>query len=405
MKNAGILTIGNEILQGYTVDLNSNHISKELTIRDINVTIQLTVPDVISKIKEKIDKFIIKDYDYIFITGGLGPTHDDVTKKALLELFGCKLFFLEDRHSKLEKKFNKQIPKSQSKILEISKPIENNIGTALGMHIDFKKSKIIILPGVPSEMKQMLNSYFVLDNLLPNKEKNILTFNTFGIYETKLSDKMQNIINNYKNKVYFSFLPSYEGVRVRIKILENSNINIDSLKNEIMTLLSKYIYSCDNVIIEEVILNLLIKNKLTLSLAESCTGGLISKSITDISGSSNYFIGSLVAYSNDIKSNFLDIPNSTIEKYGAVSSEVSKLMAINISKNFKSDIALSCTGISGPNGGTDKKPVGTVYISIKFLDKLVTEKFIFRLNRQSHRTISKQAALYMLWKLLINLKY
>ena len=405
MKNAGILTIGNEILQGYTVDLNSNHISKELTIRDINVTIQLTVPDVISKIKEKIDKFIIKDYDYIFITGGLGPTHDDVTKKALLELFGCKLFFLEDRHSKLEKKFNKQIPKSQSKILEISKPIENNIGTALGMHIDFKKSKIIILPGVPSEMKQMLNSYFILDNLLPNKEKNILTFNTFGIYETKLSDKMQNIINNYKNKVYFSFLPSYEGVRVRIKILENSNINIDSLKNEIMTLLSKYIYSCDNVIIEEVILNLLIKNKLTLSLAESCTGGLISKSITDVSGSSNYFIGSLVAYSNDIKSNFLDIPNSTIEKYGAVSSEVSKLMAINISKNFKSDIALSCTGISGPNGGTDKKPVGTVYISIKFLDKLVTEKFIFRLNRQSHRTISKQAALYMLWKLLINLKY
>ena len=405
MKNAGILTIGNEILQGYTVDLNSNHISKELTIRDINVTIQLTVPDVISKIKEKIDKFIIKDYDYIFITGGLGPTHDDVTKKALLELFGCKLFFLEDRDLKLEKKFNKQIPKSQSKILEISKPIENNIGTALGMHIDFKKSKIIILPGVPSEMKQMLNSYFVLDNLLPNKEKNILTFNTFGIYETKLSDKMQNIINNYKNKVYFSFLPSYEGVRVRIKILENSNVNIDSLKNEIMTLLSKYIYSCDNVIIEEVILNLLIKNKLTLSLAESCTGGLISKSITDISGSSNYFIGSLVAYSNDIKSNFLDIPNSTIEKYGAVSSEVSKLMAINISKNFKSDIALSCTGISGPNGGTDKKPVGTVYISIKFLDKLVTEKFIFRLNRQSHRTISKQAALYMLWKLLINLKY
>ena len=405
MKNAGILTIGNEILQGYTVDLNSNHISKELTIRDINVTIQLTVPDVVSKIKEKIDKFIIKDYDYIFITGGLGPTHDDVTKKALLELFGCKLFFLEDRHSKLEKKFNKQIPKSQSKILEISKPIENNIGTALGMHIDFKKSKIIILPGVPSEMKQMLNSYFVLDNLLPNKEKKILTFNTFGIYETKLSDKMQNIINNYKNKVYFSFLPSYEGVRVRIKILENSNINIDSLKNEIMTLLSKYIYSCDNVIIEEVILNLLIKNKLTLSLAESCTGGLISKSITDISGSSNYFIGSLVAYSNDIKSNFLDIPNSTIEKYGAVSSEVSKLMAINISKNFKSDIALSCTGISGPNGGTDKKPVGTVYISIKFLDKLVTEKFIFRLNRQSHRTISKQTALYMLWKLLINLKY
>ena len=105
MKNAGILTIGNEILQGYTLDSNSNHISKELTIRNIDVTIQLTVPDVVSKIKEKIDKFIIKDYDYIFITGGLGPTHDDVTKKALLELFGCKLSFLEDRHNKLVQNF------------------------------------------------------------------------------------------------------------------------------------------------------------------------------------------------------------------------------------------------------------------------------------------------------------
>jgi len=405
MKNAGILTIGNEILQGYTVDSNSNHISKELTIRDINVTIQLTVPDVISKIKEKIDKFIIKDYDYIFITGGLGPTHDDVTKKALLSLFDCKLFFLKDRHNKLEKKFNKQIPESQSEILEISKSIENDIGTALGMYINFKKSKIVVLPGVPSEMKQMLNSYFIANKLLPNQTKNILTFNTFGIYETRLSDKMKNIINNYKNKVYFSFLPSYEGVRLRIKILENSDININSLKDEIMNLLGNYIYSCDDVRIEEVILNLLIKNNLTLSLAESCTGGFISKSITDISGASNYFVGSLVAYSNDIKSNFLDIPSATIEKYGAVSSQVSELMAINISKNFKSDIALSCTGISGPNGGTDKKPVGTVYISIKFLDKLVTEKFIFRLNRKSHRMISKQTALYMLWKLLINLKY
>ena len=403
MKNAGILTIGNEILQGYTLDLNSNHISKELTVRNIDVTIQLTVPDIISKIKEKINKFIIKDYDYIFITGGLGPTHDDVTKKALLELFDSKLVFLEDRHNKLTKKFDKKIPKCQSEILEISKPIENNIGTALGMYINFKKSKIIILPGVPLEMKEMLDSYFKSDNLLLKKDQNTLTINTFGIYETKLSDKMQNIINKYKNKIYFSFLPSYDGVRIRAKILENSNIN--SLKDEIMTLIHKYAYSYDDVTLEEIILNLLVKNNLTLSLAESCTGGLISKSITDISGASKFFVGSLVPYSNSIKNNFLDVPNNVIDKYGAVSSEVSQLMATNISKKFKSDIGLSCTGISGPNGGSKEKPVGTVYISIKFLDKLLTKKFNFRLDRNSHRIITKQTALYMLWKLLINLKY
>ncbi len=405
IKNAGILTIGNEILQGHTVDLNSNYISRELTIRNINVSIQLTVPDLISKIKEKIDKFIIKEYDYIFITGGLGPTHDDVTKKALLELFNCKLVFLEDRHNKLMKKFDKSIPKCQSEILEISQPIENNVGTALGMYINFKKSKIIVLPGVPLEMKGMLNFYFNKDKLLENKDKNIITINTFGIYETKLSDKMKDIIDKYKNEIYFSFLPSYEGVRLRAKILENSNIDINSLKNELMIFLSEYAYGYDDDSIEEVVLNLLIKNNLTLSIAESCTGGLISKSVTDIPGSSKIFIGSLIAYNNNIKNNFLNIPNKIIDKHGAVSRKVSELMAKNISKNFKTNIALSCTGISGPDGGTDKKPVGTVYISVKFLDQLLTEKFIFKLNRKSHRLITKQTALYMLWKLLINLKY
>ena len=406
MKNAGILTIGNEILQGHTLNLNSHHISKELTVRNIDVTIQLTVPDVISKVKEKIDKFIVKDYDYIFITGGLGPTHDDVTKKSLLELFNCRLIFLEERHNKLMKKFQKKdIPKSQSEILEISKPIENNIGTALGMYINFKKSKIVILPGVPLEMKQMLNFYFKSDNLLVDTNKRSLTINTFGIYETKLSDKMQNIITKYKDQIYFSFLPSYDGVRVRAKILENSNIHINFLKQEIMSVLHEYVYSYDDITLEETILNLLVKNNLTLSLAESCTGGLISKNITDISGSSKFFVGSLVAYSNSIKNNFLDVPNNVIDKYGAVSQEVSELMATNISKKFKSDIGLSCTGISGPNGGTKEKPVGTVYISIKFLDKLLTKKFNFRLNRKSHRIITNQTALYMLWKLLINLKY
>ena len=176
---------------------------------------------------------------------------------------------------------------------------------------------------------------------------------------------------------------------INSKLLNNSDISILS----------------GDITFEEIILNLLIKNNLTLSLAESCTGGFISKSITDIPGASKFFVGSLIAYSNSIKNNFLNIPSDIIEKHGAVSSEVSELMAINICKKFKSNIALSCTGISGPDGGSKEKPVGTVYISIKFLDKLLTKKFIFTLNRKHHRTMTKQTALYMLWKLLINLKY
>ena len=273
------------------------------------------------------------------------------------------------------------------------------------MYINFQKSKIIVLPGVPLEMQGMLNSYFNKDKLLIKKNKSIVTINTFGIYETKLSDKMEDMMDKYKNEVYFSFLPSYEGVRLRFKILENSNININFLKNELMDFLNEYAYGCDDDAIEQIVLNLLIKNNLTLSIAESCTGGLISKSITDLPGSSKIFIGSLIAYNDSVKNNFLNISNNIIHKHGAVSREVSELMANNISKNFKTNIALSCTGISGPDGGTDKKPVGTVYISVKFLDQLLTKKFIFRLNRKSHRLITKQTALYMLWKLLINLKY
>ena len=132
---------------------------------------------------------------------------------------------------------------------------------------------------------------------------------------------------------------------------------------------------------------------------------MLSNIITSNAGSSKIFIGSLIAYNDTIKANFLGIPNNIIKKYGAVSSQVSELMAVNICEKFKSDIALSCTGISGPDGGSDKKPVGTVYISIKFLDKILTKQFIFRLDRKSHRIMTKQTALYMLWKLLINLKY
>ena len=404
MKKAGILTIGDEILQGQTLNLNSQYISKQLTIRNINVLIHLTVPDKVSKIKEKINKFIIKDYDYIFITGGLGPTHDDVTKKALLELFDSKLIFLKSRHIYLEKKKKKKIPNSQSEILDISKKIENNIGTALGMEIEFNKSKIIILPGVPNEMNAMLTCYFEENKILVT-DSLIFTINTFGIYETQLSDKIESVINKYKNKIYCSFLPNYDGVKIRVKILDNS-ISEKKIKNEIVSLINKYAYSFDNDSLEEIILNLLIKNNLTLSIAESCTGGFISKSITDIPGSSKVFLGGLVAYNSSIKNIFLDIPNSAIKKYGEVSNKISQLMAKNISKKFKSDISISCTGISGPDGGSKEKPVGTVYITINYLGRLNTEKFIFQLDRKYHRIMTKQAALYMLWKLFTSkLKY
>tara|TARA_B100000029_G_C17534522_1_gene944376 strand:- start:548 stop:1768 length:1221 start_codon:yes stop_codon:yes gene_type:complete len=404
MKTAGILTIGDEILQGYTFDLNATTISKELTKRNINVTIHLSVPDSVSKIAEKIDKFIQKDYDYVFVTGGLGPTHDDVTKKALLELFDAKLIFLEDRHKELEQKYlnkskNRNIDKSQSEILSNSEPINNHVGTALGMLIKENNTEVVVLPGVPNEMNEMLLSYLDQKGFKINTNR-IVTINTAGIYESKVSEKIQDIVNKYKNYFSVSYLPNYEGVKIRITSLDENKINIEEIKSKIVESLSGYVYGLDNVKLEETLSKLLIKKELNISLAESCTGGFIAKSITDIPGSSAYFLGSIVAYDNRIKENILGVSSKLIEEFGAVSSQVSESMAINVCKKFKSDISISCTGISGPEGGTDSKPVGTVYISIKFQDTLVTKKFIFKLDREFHRVITKQTALYMLWRLL-----
>ena len=404
MKTAGILTIGNDILQGYTLDLNANTISAELTKRSINVTVHLSVPDSVSKIAEKIDKFIQKDYDYVFVTGGLGPTHDDVTKKALLELFDSKLIFLEDRHKELEQKYlnkskNKNIDKSQSEILSNSTPIDNHVGTALGMIIKENKTEVIILPGVPNEMEQMLLSYLKQENFQIAKN-HIVTINTAGIYESKVSKKIQHIVDEYSSDFSFSYLPNYEGVKIRITSLNSDKNNIQAPQKKIMNSLSEYVYGLDNVKLEEVLSKLIINNELKLSLAESCTGGFIAKSITDIAGSSSYFLGSIVAYDNAIKESILGVPSELIKEFGAVSRQVSESMAINVSEKFKSNIAISCTGISGPSGGTDEKPVGTVYISVKCMDKIITKKFIFKLGREFHRIITKQTALYMLWKLL-----
>ena len=400
MKIAGILTIGNEILQGYTLDTNAQSISEELNKRNIKTTIHLSIPDNIFKIKEKVDKFIIKNYDYIFITGGLGPTHDDITKKALIELFETEIKFLSDRHTIISKKFNKvNLPKCQSEILAISNPLENSIGTALGMYFKFKKSEIIILPGVPIEMKSMLCSYLDDIKKIRKVTNNVITINTCGIYETKLYEKVKFFISKNDKHIFFSFLPSYEGVKIRLTALSDQ-ANLNKTKNELVKILDDYAYGIDKVTLEEKVSNILINKNLNLSICESCTGGFISKSLTDISGSSKFFIGSVVAYNNLIKQKIVKIPKVTLDTYGAVSNQVSEKMALNISKIFKTNISIACTGISGPEGGTKEKPLGTVFISIYYLDKIKTKKFIFNVDRKSHRLMTKQASLYMLWRIL-----
>ncbi len=406
--NVAIVSVGDELMNGFTVDTNSSWIARKiLQYKSLDVVSKVTVKDDINDIKDSLDYLIQDNVDYIFITGGIGPTHDDITKKALADYFNASLVINSSYYLRLKEYFeNKNIKttsnlKSQAQILKNSVPIPNRYGTALGMKIEYKRSIIFVLPGVPKEVRGMVEEEICPLHLSPSlKEvKKYMTLLTTGVYESKLFEILENIIDENSDDFKVSFLPKYTGVKIRLsKRNEEKDLNI--FKDIIMNKIGKYVYGFDDDKIEEVVAKKIVKNGLTLAVAESCTGGYISKKLTDVSGSSNYFKGSIVAYDNSIKKEFLEISNQLLINNGAVSSEVAIDMAENIRNKFKVDIGLSTTGISGPSGGSEDKPIGLIYIAISTKNKKIVKKFNLIPRRREHRDIATHTALNML-RLLI----
>ncbi len=410
--NAAIIAIGDELIQGYTVDSNSGWISQFISDYNINIYKTITIGDSPSEIKKTLDEFILDECPIIFITGGLGPTHDDITKKSLLEYFETTYKFDKTHHKSLKKKFSKrgikfeEAQKSQSQILACSKKINNMYGSALGMYIHFSQSKIFVLPGVPREMQGMMENEIMPKflNQFKKIENNFFTILTTGVYESKLSKLLSPFIKKHSEHIRLAFLPHYHGVDIRVFSKKNKTKSLAVYKNEIVNQISKYVYGFNDDTIGEIINGLLDQYNITLSVAESCTGGLIAKLITDTPGSSGFFLGGLVAYSNDMKKNLLNVNERKIIKYGAVSKEVSKEMCENIKDISGSVSAISTTGISGPEGGSKDKPVGLVYITVSYLDKFITRKFLLPPKRDIHRKVASHVALNMLRKLIISSK-
>ena len=407
-----IVCIGDELMNGSTINSNSSWIAKQInSYNDLEIHDIVTLYDNLNDIQNKIKYLIDGKYRYIFITGGLGPTHDDITKEALKEVFDSKLVLQVKYYHRLQDFFKKKGSsidlkhlKCQAEILDCSIPIPNKFGTALGMCINKGISSIFIMPGVPSEMKSMMR-YEIIPNFIDSdfKEKiNQITFLTMGVTESKLSNILNEVIEKNKDKYKFAFLPSYRGVKLAVSSFRNNNENKDfeNFCKNIEYLIGDFLYGFDNDKIEKVVGTLLIQNKLTVSFAESCTGGLLSKKITDISGSSSYYKGSIIAYSNTIKNKQLNVPDRILNSFGAVSQETAISMAENVKINFNSDIGLSITGISGPTGGTDLKPVGLVYIGIAYKDNKIVKKINIINNRNIHREITSNIALNMI-RLLI----
>ena len=396
--NAAVITIGDELLQGFTIDTNSSWLGTTLLPYNIKIKKKVAIGDNLNDIISETQNILDDKFDFLFVTGGLGPTHDDITKEAFRQLLDDEFIFDENYYNQLIHHFEKRsikIPesnRSQAMHLKTADVIPNENGTALGMHFLIKGTHTFIMPGVPGEMRRMVKNFILPNYIKKTPTENFITINTAGIMESHLAEKVIELMEKYSHSFRFAFLPHYSGVSFRINNL-NENENLLKVEDEFFKAMLPYAYGINNDTLEEVLGLKLIENKFTIATAESCTGGLIGKRLTDIAGSSEYFLGSVTAYTNRLKATLLNVPNDIINTLGAVSEEVALEMAKGVRAITGADIGISTTGISGPEGGTNTKSVGLVYIGVVTPEKSMVKKYNFNYGRIIHREMTTTAAL------------
>lgn len=412
-----MITVGDEILIGQIVNTNAAFIGEKLFSIGIPLEKTVVIGDEESiMLSEFEDSF--SNYDLTIITGGLGPTHDDITKPCLVKFFEDELVTDEKVLSYVKNIFssrNLNMPKvneGQALIPRNSKVIWNSNGTAPGILIERENKIFIAMPGVPFEMKSMLE-----DEVLPLLKKkfsgSIKTFLlqktllTTGLGESTLSEMLGNI-NEIVRDSKLAFLPSTVGVRLRINVEgtdENeAKIKLERIEAKIREKIGIYIYGVNEDELERVIGDILAERNQTLSLAESCTGGRISSRIVSVPGSSKYYTGGACVYSDKEKFDLLKVRRETIIKYGAVSEQTAKEMACGIRELMGTDFALSSTGIAGPSGGSEEKPVGLVWIGFSSNEKTYAKNFLFGNRRDINIERASQRALEILRRELLNIE-
>jgi len=401
-----IITIGDEILYGHILDTNAKWLSKNLNELGVKTNKISTIGDNYIQIKDVLQSSI-KENDIIIFTGGLGPTNDDITKKCLNDFFKGKLVtdnYTLSHIKKIFKKRNLDLTKKnrdQALVPDNCKVLHNEYGTAPGIAFEKDNKLVISLPGVPYEMKSLFEDK--CSKIIKQKfSLSIIhhrTIKTVGIGESWLSDLISEWEKNLDDKISLAYLPSIGRVKLRLTGRGNNLYKIksaiDKEEKKVLPIIKKYIYGFDNDELESCVGNLLIKYKKTLSIAESCSGGHLSHLITSIPGSSKYFLGSIVAYNNNVKINNLNVNKRNIKKFGAVSKEVVEEMANNVRIKFNSSIGISTSGIAGPSGGSEEKPVGTVWIGYSDKNKTLSKKLVLTNRRDINITLSSISALNM----------
>lgn len=394
-----IITIGDEILYGHILDTNSKWLSENISLLGLKISKKSTISDNYKEIITSVDDSIAK-YNLTILTGGLGPTNDDVTKNCLNEYFRCELVYDNKTLDHIKKIFKKRnldfTPKNKQQALVPDKcqVLHNKYGTAPGMSFIKNKMVLISLPGVPFEMKSLFNDECI--NLIKSKFKlpviHHRIIKTVGIGESWLSDIISEWENNLDKSIKLAYLPSLGRVKLRLtghgKDLKKVKSKIKKEEMSLIPLIKKYVFGYDSDELENVIGKQLIKENKDISVAESCTGGNVSSLLTSVPGSSKYFKGSMIAYSNEIKINSLEVPKEKIEKFGAVSREVVEEMAKKIRIKFKTSLGIASSGIAGPGGGTKDKPVGTVWIAIADKNNIMSKKLSLTDRRDVNITLS-----------------
>ncbi|MCD6317504.1 competence/damage-inducible protein A [Candidatus Aerophobetes bacterium] len=412
-KKAEIISVGTEILLGQIVDTNSAYLARQLALLGINLFRKTVVGDNAERIKEAA-KEALKRSDILILTGGLGPTQDDLTKEAVSELLGKKLLLNEKIAEQIQNKIfhhhrriSKEAVFKQAMIPSSARVIPNRVGTAPGIIFEENEKTIILLPGVPQELKVMVEEEVVpyFSAKIPQKEViKSRVLKVWGIGESEVERTINSIIDEQFNPTV-ALLAKREGTCIRItaKFTPNRvNEEIKRVENKIREKLGNYIYGVDEQTMESVVGSLLKRKGLTLSLAESCSGGLLSHRVTNVPGSSDYYFGGVVSYSNEVKCSLLGVPEKLIREKGAVSEGVAKQMAKGARKVGKAHLGIGITGIAGPGGGTSDKPVGLVYIALSSKKEEVCEKFMFSGGREMIKWRASQSALNMLRKYLTN---
>ena len=405
--NAIIVTIGDELLIGQTIDTNSAWMGFQMSQLGFDVEKKMSIhdrrEDILGMLNETMGR-----YDVVLMTGGLGPTSDDITKPTLCEFFNTKLVLDNEVLEMVKAMVSKSgiamtdNNTGQAMVPESCEVLQNKVGTAPGMWFEKGNTVFVSMPGVPFEMKYLMTEY-VLPRLKERfRSQSIIhkTLITYGIAESLLSVKLTDFEASLPDNIKLAYLPDSGIIKLRLTCVGSNRSeverDVEAAFKRLGETIEEYVISREDETLEQMVAKLLIQKEETIGTTESCTGGNIARCITSMPGSSKYYMGTIVSYSNDVKNRVLGVPEDALKRYGAVSREVVEMMAKGGRKVLKTDYVVATSGIAGPDGGTDEKPVGTVWIAVSSEKGTVSKKFVYGRDRSNNIERFTKSALNML---------